>query len=533
VTKNTITTSTSNTTANKNTTNSNNIKAAAGEPKTLTQNQILTASKSVNTFINKNKKLPNSVKIGGYTFSMNEYAYLLSKTIHAKYNKKTNAITIKYDIKNPSKASGVNIKGKLTRAQYYTFSRNLYTYMDKHNKAPNFSNTRLGKMQYQTAIFALNKIAYFAATKNGALPSTVTINIKRTHTLNRHMPNYVRSNSGTVGSGNVNTGSSSTISLADIRDAATRVNAYVNQNDVLPNNVEIRGTTYTMARFLYLLSVAITNTNGGSTKGVTLISVNNPNAPSGKSINGNMAKATYVSLAKNVTTFITKNKRAPNFVNSPLGAMQYQTIVSEFSKIVERNLPNSVTINVKSTDRINGGSGSGNNGGSSTPSTSLNDKNTFNATELARFLVATKNCQVNNSIIQSLAANITKGLTTDREKATAIFNWVQKNIDYQFYYNTRKGAVNTISAKGGNCVDMSHLSVALYRAAGLAARYVHGECTFTSSGSTYGHVWVQVLIGDTWTVSDTTSSRNSLGVVNNWNVNTYKFKSGKVAEISF
>ena len=502
----------------------------------MTQNQILTASKSVNTFINKNNKLPNSVKIGGYTFSMNEYAYLLSKTIHAKYNKKTNAITIKYDIKNPSKATGVNIKGKLTRVQYYTFSKNLFTYMDKYNKAPNFSNTKLGKMQYQTVIFTLNRVVYTSATKKGVLPSTLNINIKKTHTVNKNMPNYTRPNGGTVNNGSNGNGGSnnggSTISLANIRDAASRVNAYVDQNDVLPNNVDIGGTKYTMPRFLYLLSVAITNMNSGSTKGVTLIAVNNPSAPSGKSINGNMAKATYVALAKNVTTFITKNKKAPNFANSPLGAMQYQTIISEFSKIVEKNLPSSVTINVKSTDRINGGNGgnSGNGGGSSSPSTNLNDK--YNGESLTQFLVATKNCQVTNSIIQSLAANITKGLTTDKEKATAIFNWVQKNIDYQFYYNTKRGAVNTISAKGGNCVDMSHLSVALYRAAGLAARYVHGECTF-SSGSTYGHVWVQVLIGDTWTVSDTTSSRNRLGVVNNWNTNTYKFKSGKVAEIGF
>jgi len=457
---------------------------------------------------------------------MNEYTYMLSKTIYYKYNKKTTPITIKYDINNPSKATGVNIKGKLTKTQYYTYSKNLYTYMDKNKQAPNYLSTKLGKMQYQTTIYALNKVIYYAATHKGILPSSLSLNIKKTNTLNKNIPKYVRSVSGTGSS-------SSGISLASIEDAATRVNAYVNQNGVLPNYVDIGGTKYTMPKFLYLLTVTITNVNSGSTKGVTPISVSNPNSPDGKSINGKMTKAAYVSLAKNVTTFITKNKNAPNFANSPLGAIQYQTLVSEFSKIVEylsdnKSLPSSVTINVKSNDPINGKGGSGSS--APAPTTVLNDK--YNGESLTQYLIATKNCQVTNSVIKSLAASITKGCVSDKEKATAIYNWIQKNIDYSFYYNTQKGAVGTYNARAGNCVDQAHLSVALYRAAGLAARYVHGECTF-SSGSVYGHVWVQVLIDDTWTVSDTTSSRNSLGVVNNWNPYTYKLKSGKVAEISF
>ena len=116
---------------------------------------------------------------------------------------------------------------------------------------------------------------------------------------------------------------------------------------------------------------------------------------------------------------------------------------------------------------------------------------------------------------------MTSGLTSDKAKATAIFNYVRDTISYSFYYDTKHGAVGTLNAKSGNCVDHSHLLVAMYRTAGLAARYGHGTCTF-SSGSTYGHVWTQLLIGDTWTVSDATSSRNSLGKVVNWNANSYK-----------
>ena len=114
-------------------------------------------------------------------------------------------------------------------------------------------------------------------------------------------------------------------------------------------------------------------------------------------------------------------------------------------------------------------------------------------------------------------------MTSDSAKASAIYNYVRDSISYSFYYDTKHGAVGTLSAKSGNCVDQAHLVIALYRSAGLPARYVHGTCTF-SSGSTYGHVWAQVLLGDVWTVSDPTSTRNSLGKVANWNTNSYTLK---------
>ena len=88
-----------------------------------------------------------------------------------------------------------------------------------------------------------------------------------------------------------------------------------------------------------------------------------------------------------------------------------------------------------------------------------------------------------------------------------------------------------IFAKSGNCVDQAHLLVAMFRTAGLYARYVHGTCVF-SSGSTYGHVWAQVLIGDTWIVSDSTSTRNSFDNVVNWNNYNYSLK-GYYSSISF
>ena len=148
----------------------------------------------------------------------------------------------------------------------------------------------------------------------------------------------------------------------------------------------------------------------------------------------------------------------------------------------------------------------------------LNTKNTIE--DLTPYLIESINCQVSNPEIVSLANRLTSGLTSSWDKAKAIYNYVRDAISYGYYYDTKYGAVGTLHSKVGNCVDQSHLSIALYRAAGLPARYVHGKCTF--GDGRYGHVWVQVLIGDTWVAGDTISSKNSLGVVNNWNNYDYK-----------
>lgn len=159
----------------------------------------------------------------------------------------------------------------------------------------------------------------------------------------------------------------------------------------------------------------------------------------------------------------------------------------------------------------------------------INEKNTIS--DLSAYLKASKNCEVGNSKIKSLVSSLTSGLTTDLDKATAIFNYVRDTLNYNFYYNTKYGAVGTLNAKKGNCVDHTHLLVAMFRTSGLAARYVHGNCKFTS-GNTYGHVWAQVLIGDTWVAADATSTKNSIGKISNWNTKTFKLKS-QSASLSF
>ncbi|MDO5831271.1 MAG: transglutaminase domain-containing protein [Methanobrevibacter sp.] len=313
-----------------------------------------------------------------------------------------------------------------------------------------------------------------------------------------------------------------TVTLNEVLTAATNFKNYYDSNNKFPNTVKVGSLTFTVPEFLYIMSEAIDEIGNSKSSNIAYISdVAAPKNPSGDNIDSkNLLQAKYVAVAKNIATYIKTNKIAPNYASSAVGKIIYSELVDSFSRILafykaEKRMPNYVVINYGS--------------GSSQGGSGLNEKNTVS--DLSMYLKASTNCQVNNSAIKKIVASLTKGLKTDKEKAVAIYNYVRDTVSYSFYYNTKYGATGTLSAKTGNCVDHSHLLVAMFRTADLPARYVHGNCRF-SSGSTYGHVWTQVLIGNTWTVADATSSRNAVGSIVNWNTKSFTLK-GIYSGISF
>ena len=114
-------------------------------------------------------------------------------------------------------------------------------------------------------------------------------------------------------------------------------------------------------------------------------------------------------------------------------------------------------------------------------------------------LKQTKHCEVNNQIIQDKAKVLKR--SSDLETAKNIFHFVQYNINYERYSNTKKGALKTFTAKKGNCADQAHLLVALFRAAGIPARYAHG----------INHYWTQCYVNDRVYDCDPTSRKHSFG----------------------
>nr|WP_263641073.1 transglutaminase family protein [Methanobrevibacter arboriphilus] len=126
---------------------------------------------------------------------MPEFMYLMSVTTYYKYNGKNSQVTVKYGISNPSKPTGVTVKGKLSKAQYYAYSKNLIKFMKKYNKAPNYLSTKLGKMQYQTTIYQFSKLLHWSNSHGSKLPSSLSVKISKNNKINKYIPKYSRDSS--------------------------------------------------------------------------------------------------------------------------------------------------------------------------------------------------------------------------------------------------------------------------------------------------------------------------------------------------
>jgi transglutaminase-like putative cysteine protease len=361
----------------------------------------------------------------------------------------------------------------------------------------------------------LNKTVQSTPVQNSSLilnkstNNTTSSNIKNNTGTTLSKQNYAAA--GTVKT----TATTVTLTLSSINTVAAKLALYIKATHKLPSYIMVSGNNMTLSQFLYILSVDLIKVNSNSKTSITLKSVKTPVLSIAETFkNGTILKTEYVTLAKNVYNYINLHGAAPVTVTSSLGVIRYESIIYSFSKILgyygtNKRLPTYLTVQrgMIKTPTINASTSASNATVVVIPAA------------IKQYLEPTKNCQSNSSVIKSYAASITKGLTTQKDKAVAIFNWVRDNIGYSFYYNTNYGALGTLTSKTANCVDTSHLMIALMRAAGIPAQYEHVYAQFTS-GNWYGHVIARVYIDGVWYKADGTSSKNQFGVVNNWNTTT-------------
>jgi hypothetical protein len=163
----------------------------------ISQKDIMNGAQVIYKYAQKNKKLPNYVTIKGNKYSMEEFLYAASKTTAYRYSKKNNDVTVKLNIKSPSKASGNSINGKFTKKIYTKYAKNIYKYMDKYNQAPNYFSSSKGKVKYQTAVYSYAKLLYWSKLHKNTLPSSLTIKISKTNKINKYTPKYKRTPSST------------------------------------------------------------------------------------------------------------------------------------------------------------------------------------------------------------------------------------------------------------------------------------------------------------------------------------------------
>lgn len=490
-----------NSSQNQNTAIIQYANAAAGDSNVqnnwFTNKKITEAAGRVKTFIETNHKLPNYVTIGTIKVTMPQFLKLLT-TCLIQVNKGTTTQIKLTSVSTPTKTSESLKSGNIGKTEYLNIASRIQSYINTNGRAPNYATSSIGKVGFQSAVYMYSKILGYH-DKNKVLPSTVSM---------KSWESIGKPTSGnTTPSGN--TTSQTTFTIAQIGAAAGDVKSFVEKSQRLPNYVEINGKQITMPQFLQLLNTAMIQLNGNKKTSIALKSAGAPTSPTEDIKSGNINKSGYLDLANRIQKYMNSNGKAPNFATSTLGKIRYETLIYLESRIVnfyaENNvLPKYATLSPWTTSTI--------------PSS------------YAQYLKVTKNAQSNSATIINLAKTITTGKTSVNAKATAIFNWVRDNIAYSFYYNTQKGALGTLSERKGNCVDTTHLLVALNRAAGIPAIYEHGYTKF--SDGWFGHVWAQVYVNGKWYRADAISPRNTFGVINNWDTKNWT-QLGTYAELPF
>ena len=480
---------------------------------TVTISEILAAASDLKSTIDSTKAVPKTVKVGGVSYSTAQFLYMMGEAITQINAGKTSSEIVPISAIAPASPSDSYKSGSLSLAKYVDVASRVSKYIiNNGGQVPNYASSDLGNIGYDSLVkmFATILVDYKV---NAKLPSSIKLT-SNSILIGDQGPSTPPINSSVTTP--IVTGDA--IAIDDILSGASNVKKFIADNGRLPNTVTVAGTTFSMAEFTYLMTQAIYHLGNSNNSNVIIISgVNEAENPtSGDSINSvNLEMEKYITAAFNVGKYIKDNNQAPNYVTTDIGKICYDEYVDAFARVLafyvtEGVMPNWVNINTAS----------GSSSGSITATgTGLNEINT--ATDLSKYLVATTNCQVDNSRIKAIVDSVTAGLTSVKDKAVAIYNYVRDYVSYKFYYNTEYSATGTLSAKSGNCVDQAHLVVAMLRTADIPARYVHGTCTFTSSGSTYGHVWAQVLVDDMWYVIDPTSSRNSFGKIVNWYTSYY------------
>ena len=502
---------------------------------------VLSAATHLKEYIEANYTLPSKIKVAGESYTTPQMLAMMSQALLV-INKESDKDIVALLVADPDNSTGKDIHSKLSMNDYLKVNRLIFNYTSTNKQAPCNITSSLGDIKYETLVYlesrildyyaVNNKLASFVVVNNfldyptltvNMLPSysntkyqyvnytttwlnycpscgyygTLLINPKHTHegelTCSYCDADYcgVTGNEKIKGSSKVLTRLSDSIpvdsgklgvnvTVKNIVNASVYLKNYIANNSDLPDYIVLPEGKYSMQQFLYLMGRAIVQIDSSNKNPIEVIEVGGPSSPVSTVINATLSKKDYIDVANRTANFILANNWAPNYASSTVGNIVYSELVDSFSRILDSysqkgKLPNSIKIE-----------------SSSTPSKSISE----------------------------LAKSLTNGLSSTRDKAVALYNYVRDQISYSFYYNTQKGAEGTLIAGSGNCCDQAQLLVAMARSVNMTVRFATGYCTF-SSGSTYGHVWAQFNIDGSWINADPTSTRNSFGVINNWNTNSY------------
>jgi parallel beta-helix repeat protein len=302
--------------------------SVVSNPSTVTFNvgQIISGAETVKNYVETNHVLPSSVTISGTLISMPQFLKLLTTTLH-NINRTYAGQLVLGSYGLPTDYSETITGGTLNQTQYLDLARNVEFFMYGDGRAPNFQNSSLGNIRYDSLIYMYSQILSSYKANSYALPDFITVR-----------PWAAVSNANTK-----------FITTDQLKAAAETVKNYVETNHALPSSVTISGTSVSMPKFLKLLTTAISNINGKLNATIVLQNYNTASSPSETVTGGILNSTDYINLANNIIAYMDSNGRAPDYQSISLGNIRYESLVYMYSLIMDyygnkTQLPSNVTV---------------------------------------------------------------------------------------------------------------------------------------------------------------------------------------------
>lgn len=282
-------------------------------PNAFSIKEIETAATNVEAYVTKNKKLPNTVKVGSKTLKISEFSYLASKAVSNLNSNNKNDIALLSGISNGG-SSAQSLKSTVYKAQYVDVAKGVASTIESKKVPPNYvavkdsSKKTVGNANFDLYTFAFSKILDFHKSKN-------------------YLPNYCTFESSAIAS----TVSQKTTTIKDASTTIARGDPYkitlVDENGkALANQkvtISISGKSYTRT----------TDSNGGASLNINLVT--------GKySVVSTFGGSLSYKSSKLTRTITVKNSTSRFFISD------IEAAASNVESYVNSNaaLPNTVTV---------------------------------------------------------------------------------------------------------------------------------------------------------------------------------------------
>ncbi len=293
---------------------------------TFSEYQIINAADFVKNYIETNHALPSIVNIDGNSINMPQFLKLLVTTLHNLNGTYVGQIVLE-NYGFPTSYSETITGGTLNKEEYLDLARKVEYFMFD-GRAPNFQNSTLGNIRYDSLIYMFSQILSSYKSQNEILPELITIR-----------PWLVISNT-----------ESSFLTIDQISEAAKNVKQYIEINHALPSNVNIAGLSVSMSNFLKLLATSVSIIDAKLNVTIVLQNYMSPTNPSENFNSNSIDIYSYLNLTDSIIRYMDANGKAPDYRNSSIGNIRFESLIYLYSSILNfykntTNLPENITIN--------------------------------------------------------------------------------------------------------------------------------------------------------------------------------------------